>query len=308
MCYIREVRKICVLSFFIMKIAILADIHGNLPALQAVADDITRWQPDQVIVNGDIVNRGPCSLDCLTFTQTQVRDSGWHLLRGNHEDFVLGCGAPDSPRTGPNYEVIQFAHWAYQQLGDHVNSLAGLPDRWSWEAPDGTELRVTHASMENNRDGIFDHTPDAQLRQQIAPPPAVFVTAHTHEALIRPIDQTLVVNIGSVGSPFDEDTRASYGRFLWDNHHGWQAEIVRLEYDRAQTERDYVESGFLAEAGPLAQLMLVEQRRARGLIYRWLTRYQDFVLANQMTMAESVRLVLQDADLRPFLGPPGWTI
>lgn len=44
--------------FIFMKIAILSDIHGNLPALQTVADDIARWQPDQVIVNGDIVNRG----------------------------------------------------------------------------------------------------------------------------------------------------------------------------------------------------------------------------------------------------------
>ncbi|MCB0000669.1 MAG: metallophosphoesterase, partial [Anaerolineales bacterium] len=103
-----------------MKIAILSDIHGNLPALEAVADDIARWQPDQVIVNGDIVNRGPCSLDCLTFAQARAHDSAWHLLRGNHEDFVLGCGAPDSPRSGPNYDIIQFAHWAYEQLGSHV--------------------------------------------------------------------------------------------------------------------------------------------------------------------------------------------
>jgi predicted phosphodiesterase len=291
-----------------MRVAVLSDIHGNLPALQAVTDHIQRWQPDHTIVNGDIVNRGPCSLDCLTFVQAQAHANDWQLLRGNHEDFVLSCGNPDSPRSGPNYEVIQFAHWAYLQLGNHVNSLAGLPDRWGWEAPDGSEIRVTHASMQNNRDGIFAKTPDDYLRTQIAPAPAVFVTAHTHEPLLRQLDETLVVNIGSVGSPFDENSRASYGQFVWDGQRGWQAKIVRVAYDRQQTERDYVQSGFLAEAGPLAQLMLVEQRRARGLIYRWLTRYQDLVLASQMSMAESVRLVLGDEDLRPFIGPPGWTI
>lgn len=289
-----------------MKIAILSDIHGNLPALQTVIDDIDKWQPDLTVVNGDIVNRGPCSLDCLLLVRQQEQEKGWQLVRGNHEDFVVGCAASDSPRSGPEYEVIRFAHWAYRQLGDQVVSLAGLPDRFCWQAPDGSELRITHASMKNNRDGIFPRTTDDELQKQIAPAPAAFATAHTHVPLVRRLNGTLVVNTGSVGSPFDEDQRASYGRFTWRKQQGWQADIIRLDYDRQQTERDYVASGFLEEAGPLAQLMLVEQRKARGLIFRWLTRYQDLVLANELEMEESVRLVMRDEDLRPFLGTPGW--
>ena len=48
-----------------MKIAVLADIHGNLPALEAVAAHVEAWQPDRVIVAGDLVNRGPRPLECL---------------------------------------------------------------------------------------------------------------------------------------------------------------------------------------------------------------------------------------------------
>ncbi|WP_343390232.1 hypothetical protein [Candidatus Amarobacter glycogenicus] len=96
-------------------------------------------------------------------------------------------------------------------------------------------------------------------------------------------------------------------RFTWTRD-GWQSDIIRLPYDIAQTERDYVESGFLDEAGPLAQLMLVELRRAGGLIYRWAKRYQDAVLAEEIDLAESVRELLHDEDLRPFLGAPGWTL
>ena len=237
----------------------------------------------------------------------QVAKKGWQLVRGNHEEFVVGCAAANSPRTGPPYEVIRFAHWAYCQLGNQATSLAGLPDRFCWLAPDGSELRVTHASMQSNRDGIFPRTEDEALRQQIAPAPAVFATAHTHVPLIRQLDNTLVVNTGSVGSPFDEDRRAAYGQVTWSQAAGWQAKIVRLEYDWQQLERDYVETGFLAEAGPMAQLMLVEQRKSRGLIYRWLTRYQEAVLAGKLAMEESIRLVMRDEDLRPFLGTPGWT-
>ncbi|MBP6472896.1 MAG: metallophosphoesterase family protein [Chloroflexi bacterium] len=290
-----------------MKIAVLSDIHGNLPALQTATQDIEAWQPDLVVVDGDIVNRGPLSLDCLEFIQTKQRTADWRVVRGNHEDYLLACDRPDAPRSGPEYELWRFAFWAHDQLNGHLAALQTLPNQFSWTAPDGSEFRVVHASMRNNRDGIYADSSDDVLYQQIAPVPGVFVTAHTHRPLIRRFNDSLVVNVGSVGAPFDRDTRASYGRFLW-THDGWQSEIIRLPYDIAQTERDYVESGFLGEAGPLAQLMLVELRRAGGLIYRWAKRYQDAVLAEEIDLAESVRELLHDEDLRPFLGAPGWTL
>lgn len=289
-----------------MKIAVLSDIHGNLPALQTATQDIEAWQPDLVVVDGDIVNRGPLSLDCLEFVQAKQRTADWRVVRGNHEDYLLACDRPDAPRSGPEYELWRFAFWAHDQLNGHLAVLQTLPNQFSWTAPDGSEFRVVHASMRNNRDGIYADSSDDVLYQQIAPVPGVFVTAHTHRPLIRRFNDSLVVNVGSVGAPFDRDTRASYGRFLW-THDGWQSEIIRLPYDVAQTERDYVESGFLDEAGPLAQLMLVELRRAGGLIYRWAKRYQDAVLAEEIDLADSVRELLHDEDLRPFLGAPGWT-
>jgi len=290
-----------------MKIAVLSDIHGNLPALQTVAADIEAWQPDLVVVDGDIVNRGPLSLDCLKFVQQKQAEEDWRVVRGNHEDYLLACARPDAPRSGPEHELWRFAFWAYHQLDGSIAALQTLPNQFSWTAPDGSEFRVVHASMRNNRDGIYADSSDEQIYQQIAPVPAVFVTAHTHRPMIRRFNDSLVVNVGSVGAPFDRDTRASYGRFTWARD-GWQAEIVRLPYDMAQTERDYVESGFLDEAGPLAQLMLVELRRAGGLIYRWASRYQDAVLAREIDIQTSVEELLHDEDLRPFLGAPGWTI
>jgi len=289
-----------------MKIAVLSDIHGNLPALQTATQDIEAWQPDLVVVDGDIVNRGPLSLDCLEFVQAKQRTADWRVVRGNHEDYLLACDRPDAPRSGPEYELWRFAFWAHDQLNGHLAVLQTLPNQFSWMAPDGSEFRVVHASMRNNRDGIYADSSDDVLYQQIAPVPGVFVTAHTHRPLIRRFNDSLVVNVGSVGAPFDRDTRASYGRFIW-THDGWQSEIIRLPYDIAQTERDYVESGFLDEAGPLAQLMLVELRRAGGLIYRWAKRYQDAVLAEEIDLADSVRELLHDEDLRPFLATPGWT-
>ncbi|MBK7215913.1 MAG: metallophosphoesterase family protein [Candidatus Promineofilum sp.] len=289
-----------------MRIAVLSDIHGNLPALRTVIADIDAWSPDLVVVGGDIVNRGPRSGECLDVLVERQWADGWRLLRGNHEDFVLDCADPARSLPGPGYETTRFAHFALAQSAHHVGLLAALPDVFERAAPNGDLLRIVHASMRNNRDGVYPMTTDDDLRRQIAPAPAVFVTGHTHRPLTRALDGTLVVNIGSVGASFDEDRRAAYGRFVWAGQ--WTAELVRLPYDYAQIERDYVDSGFLDEGGPLAQIMLVELRKARGLIFRWADRYQEAVLAGLMSLEESVRLVLCDDDVRPFTGPPGWTV
>ena len=289
-----------------MKVAVISDIHGNLVALETVAHDIELWQPDVVIVDGDTVNRGPRSLDCLNFVLNKQTAEDWRLVKGNHEDYIIDCDRPDAPLEGPEFEIRRFAQWTYDQLNGNVKRLQEMPDGASVFAPDGSELRAVHASMRNNRDGVYPDTTDDELREIIAPPPAVFVTGHTHRPLIRQIDGTQVVNVGSVGSSFDGDRRSGYGRFQWTKLGGWQCDLRRVAYDWEQMEQDYISSGFIAEAGPLAQLMLIELRRAGGLVYRWASRYIEAVKAGHLTMEESVRLVLCDEDLRPFLGSPGW--
>ncbi len=290
-----------------MKVAVLSDIHGNLPGLIAVEQHIDAWAPDLVVVAGDIVNRGPLSRDCLDVVlERQLRD-GWHLLRGNHEEFVLDCANPDRPTSGPAYEMTQFAHWALKQLDGQAEALELMADLYERPAADGQTLRVVHASMHNNRDGIYSMSSDSELRGQIAPAPAVFVSGHTHRPLVRQIDETLVVNVGAVGSPFDGDRRASYGQFIWEDRL-WQGDVVRLDYDYEQIERDYVSSGFLEEGGPMAQLMLVELRMAHGLIFRWASRYEEHVLAGRLSLEDSIRGILRDDDVRPFTGPPGWKV
>lgn len=291
-----------------MKLAVISDIHGNLPALETAVADLDNWQPDVVVVAGDIVNRGPCSLACWQLVQTRAKLAGWHVIKGNHEAYVLECAHPLDDPHGPSLQIRQYAQWTYEQLDGHIAAIAALPDRYSFTAPDGRELRVVHASMQDNRTGIYPETADTDIKKLIAPPPAIFVTAHTHRPLLRQIAGTLVVNIGSVGAPFDEDKRLSYGRFTWTSTQGWQSDIVRLDYDWQQTIQDYVTSGFLEHGGALAQIMLVEHRKSRGLIYRWASRYEDAVRQGTMSLEESVRQVLQDEDLRPYLGPPGWPL
>ncbi len=275
-----------------MKIAVLADIHANFPALQTVADHIKRWQPDHVIVAGDTVNRGPRSLDCLKFVQEKQQTQGWQIVRGNHEDYVLAYDEVDAVTGSLEFEIFRCAYWSYQQINGHIAALKAMPFQASKFASNGEEARVVHASMLGTRNGIFPKTPDEELRRKINPSPAVLVVGHTHIPLVRCIDETLVVNAGAVGLPFDGDTRASYAQISRQNER-WSAKIIRLPYDRQQAEQDFYKTGFLHEGGPLARLILNELHTAHSRLHQWMVEYYQPTLAGKISLEDSATELLE---------------
>ncbi len=276
----------------ILKVAIIADIHANMVALQAVAADLQLWKPDFIVVAGDIVNRGPKPLDCFQYVRQRQQRDGWLLLGGNHEDFIVMLADElldknRHPVDPHRYKFYRPVYWTSRQLLPELDAIRALPFSQTLNAPDGSELRIVHASMRGNRDGIYPETSSATLRDQIAPPPAAFCAGHTHRPLVRRIDGTLVVNVGSVGLPFDGDTRAAYGRIEWLGGE-WSGSIRRVTYDLQSAEHDFVKTGFMKEGGPLTTIMLSELRSARSLLYVWTKHYEHLVLSGQITMAQAV--------------------
>ena len=274
-----------------MKIAALSDIHANWVAYQAVSEHIAAWQPDLVIVAGDIVNRGPKPAECWEFTQLRMERDHWIVLRGNHEDYVIGQGAADTPRSGPVADVHQASYWTLCKLGNTSQRLAELPEYLNLRAPDGSKIRVAHASMRGNRDGIYPETDDETLAQQIAPAPPLFIVGHTHRPLIRTLDGSLVVNVGSAGLPFDTDKRACYAQLTWKSG-SWSAQLARVPYDNQAAERDFYLTGYLQDGGPLTRIVLRELLEAQSHLFYWATQYQSAALQGEINMAASVEAFL----------------
>ena len=275
-----------------MKLAVLSDIHGNWPGLMVVADHIERWQPDLVIVNGDVINRGPNSAACWDFVQQKRRDCGWLTVLGNHEEYVIAQGKPDAARAGVPFDIYRPSFWVYEQLGCDMSALQALPFALN-ETIDGTPVRITHASMLGTRDGVYRLTPDAELLAKIGEPaPSLFVVGHTHQPLVRRLNNTLVVNAGATGMPFDDDWRVSYAQLTLDRGE-WEAEIVRLEYDRPQAERDFFDTGFIDGGGPLTRIMLRELQLATGMLYTFFKLYEQRVIAGELTLVRAVDLFLE---------------
>jgi predicted phosphodiesterase len=267
------------------KIAILADIHANLHSLLAVSQEIDAWQPDYTIIAGDLINRGPQPRACIEYIMCRAKQDNWLVLRGNHEDYVLKM-VSSPPHEAILKEFNQPVLWTADQLDGQIRYLKNLPDQLELKAPDGTVLRAKHASMIHNRDGLYPETTNSDMRRKITPAPDVFITAHTHRPFIRQIDQTLVVNAGSAGLPFDLDTRAAYAQVTW-NAGKWSAHIARVGYDVNKTASE-IKVEMAPLAGPIAKILHAELVSARSLLYSWAIAYQGPILKKKISVGDAV--------------------
>jgi putative phosphoesterase len=271
-----------------MKLAVLADIHANLAALEAVLADLDAWQPDAVVVAGDVVNRGPQPLACLDRVLSRVERDGWRVVRGNHEDFVLREGGAHIDRPAWEAEVCRHSGWTREQIGDRAEAIAAWPDLEEMEGPGGGRVRCVHGSMRGNRHGLYPSMSDDVLASLIAPPPAVLCAGHTHVPFVRRVGETLVVNAGAVGLPFDGDPRAAYARLALENGNS-SAEVVRVAYDREATAAAFRSSGYRDDGGPMVSLIFDELQCARPRLRKWHDTYEAEVAAGRLTVEDSVR-------------------
>ena len=269
-----------------MRIAILSDIHGSWPALQAVLADIARWKPDYTIVNGDVINRGPRSADCWRLLAEYQAQAGWLITMGNHEEYVLHRRFPDDPDALSEFHLP--SRWTFEQFSaDEIETLLALPSEVSLTAPDGSQLVATHASRQGNRDGLTPWSTATELRSKLAPLPAVFVTSHTHRFFQRPLDNSLLINSGSVGCPLDGEWRTGYAQVTW--HKGqWSAELVRLDYDRQSAESDFRSTNFMQNCGPMGLLMYREWLENRSYFPLFAHRYDTLLQTRQIALSDAV--------------------
>lgn len=165
--------------------------------------------------------------------------------------------------------------------------LKGLPQEAWTLLPDGKVLAAVHVSMMGPRAGIYPETPDDQIASMIQPAPELLVVGHTHQPLIRRVNQTMVINAGSVGLPFDGDQRTGYAR-LQQKRGQWLSRIVRLPYNLERAEKDFKQSGFLEEGGPVASLILGELRLACPQLPHWSRQYKNQVMAGKISLEDAV--------------------
>lgn len=246
-------------------IAVLADVHGNMPALEAVMADIDRQRPDEVLVGGDLVGRGPEGSRVVA----TIRDTGWPVIRGNHEDYLLDFRRRRVPERWLRQRRWAASRWMAAELSAaDVEWIERLPASLRSTAAPG--LLLVHGTPESANAGLGPWTDDDELRRHLAAVDAeVLVCGHTHRPMDRGLPEGRVVNVGSVGLPFNRDPRAQYA-LLRRRGDGWRVEPRRVEYDRRETLAIYERTGFRAEGGITAELLRLELERATAYLVPFL--------------------------------------
>ena len=182
-----------------MRVAALYDIHGNLPALEAVLAEVRRTGVDLVVIGGDVLP-GPMpreTLDALLDLEIPTR-----FIVGNGEAAVLAekAGAePNLPET-----VRETLRWtAGQLLPAHELWLADWPRTLRVEIPGLGKVLFCHATPRSDTEIFTRLTPDDRILPAFAGiDAALVVCGHTHMQFDRTVGTLRVVNAGSVGMPF----------------------------------------------------------------------------------------------------------
>jgi putative phosphoesterase len=204
-----------------MRILLIADVHANWPALQAVASE----PYDLCLCLGDLVDYGPDPAPCIDW----VREHARHVIRGNH-DHGVAQNVVVNGRTGFKYLTGVTRALTRARLGEaDLRYLARLP----------VSRTLT---LENARFLLVHATPRDPLDEYAPPDPAfwarrlqnveadVVCVGHTHHPYVLEVGDKLVINPGSVGQPRDGDPRAAYA-IIED----FKVDLRRAEYPVDET-------------------------------------------------------------------------
>ena len=201
-----------------MRVAALYDIHANLPALEAVADDIRSTGVDQIVVGGDVLP-GPMpaeTLDFLTSLEIPV-----HFIHGNGELAVLAQrSATDDPatvsywgtRTGePLPEAGRsVVRWTAQQLSQEwAERISSWPKTLPMSVRNLGRVLFCHGTPRSEIEIFTRLTPEDRLTAIFEGVDAeLVVCGHTHMQFDRMVGTVRLVNAGSVGMPFERPPAA----------------------------------------------------------------------------------------------------
>ena len=188
-----------------MRIAALYDIHGNLPALEAVLAEVRQTGIDRIVVGGDVFP-GPMpreTLACLLDTDTPV-----HFIHGNGDREVLAqmIGTETDWYRSSREEWKAPVRWAAEQLRPESQRLIrDWPATCRLEVERLGAVLFCHATPRNDTDCFTELTPEERLLPIFQDVDAhVVICGHTHMQFDRKVGQVRVVNAGSVGMPFGE--------------------------------------------------------------------------------------------------------
>jgi putative phosphoesterase len=206
-----------------VRVAALNDIHGNLPALEAVLAEVEQEQPDAIVFGGDII-AGPMPRETLELVRALDRAQ---LIRGNADRMALEF------RRGLRRDAQGLEDWVAEQLTDEgAEYLESLPLTLTLEVDGLGATCFCHATPRDDEEIFTERDPDDVVAGMLAgTEESTVVCGHTHMQVDRHVDRWRMVNAGSVGMPYEHEPGARWALL------GPDVELRRTEYDRENAAR-----------------------------------------------------------------------
>ncbi len=252
------------------RFAVLADVHGNLLALEAVLSHLEEQGGcDQMLVLGDLAVFGPDPQQTLERLAALPRT---RFVQGNTDRYLVTGRRPPLPpvedasrwRKMPGFLEEREANfrWTVRQLEYKWYSfLKELPFDQRLDVSGYGSTLAVHGSPLGDEVGIWSETTDGELSEILSGTDCrLLLCGHTHQALDRSVDLARVINVGSVGLPLDGDTRAAYAILELDGGECHVA-INRVEYDVEKVVARLAEVGHPAMDWVGSRLRLAASRR-----------------------------------------------
>jgi len=244
-----------------IRLGLISDVHGNLPALKAVLARLDQAGVDHILCAGDLTG-GP-SVDQTTALLHQQQAV---MIRGNSDTALLRHvhgHAPGECYTARQYALIRWN--AVHTSRETLAFLETLPEERIFELDGCLPIHITHGSPGDPTGGLDpaeilgDLIPAA--RSARAP---VLLVGHSHCQWSREIEGVLICNPGAVCGPLDGATAAQYAVAGWTGS-AWQIMLCSVDYDLAEINLDFQESTLLEQGGPLARAFLASINTGRDI-------------------------------------------
>jgi predicted phosphodiesterase len=230
-----------------MRIGLISDIHGNLPALEAVLEGLEREGVDRYVCLGDVAV-GPWP----SATVKRVRELGCETILGNWDAWMID-GVPPCGESEVCRKLLEMGtFWAEQLDADDLDYLRGFEPMLRLDVGGGKRLLFFHGSPRSYNEPILAATPTEELEHMLGGLEApIMVAGHTHVQMARRLPFALLVNPGSVGLPFLEWPVAAarvcrwaeYGVLDYDGDGKVDVQLRRTPYDAEAFIRYALESG-----------------------------------------------------------------
>lgn len=280
------------------RIAVIADIHGNLPAFQAILNDLEIRQADRVIIAGDIITDCPDSDEVLSI----IHNKDWTVIKGNREQYYLDHRA-GLLEHWTHARQMSALMWTFDRLS-HRNRryMEKLKEQTTLSIQE-LQIKVVHGSPDSISELLFpveekDRFEDlmAELEEDI------LICGHSHRQWFVQVGEKWALNPGAAGVHFNAAGGAEYALLTIEENIP-SAELIQIPYSLEQLDRRFHDSGLYSASPHWSQSIMDSIRKGENISLKMIAYALEIMEQEGITDALTIPDHIWDRAGEEYLNP-----